>query len=236
MKRLHLPRAHEGERSVDGAPFHHLARVLRVKAGDVLEVFDGEGQLFDAKVSRLDADALTLNLSNARAAPALAPLTLIQGLPKGDKLEQVLQKGTELGAFAFIPVVTDRAVSRPKDPLAKAQRWQKIAAEAARQCGRADVPKVAPPCTLAEAVAALAAGTQVLVLDEEEKTVRLTDVASSGPLALVIGPEGGLTRDEVKSLREKGAQTVTLGPRILRTETAALAALSVLLHVHGELG
>lgn len=236
MKRLHLPQARAGEIEVTAQPFHHLARVLRVKTGDALEVFDGKGNVLDARVSQVGADALTLELTNLRAAPALAKLTLIQGLPKGDKLEQVLQKGTELGAFAFFPVVTDRAVSRPKDPAAKAQRWQKIVAEAARQCGRADVPSVAAPGPLTEAVAKLEAGTQLLVLDEEEKTVRLAEVAGAGPLALVIGPEGGLTRDEVKSLREKGAQTVTLGARILRTETAALAALAVLLHLQGELG
>ena len=180
--------------------------------------------------------ALTLELSEPRPAPRAPPLTLLQGLPKGDKLELVLQKGTELGVAAFFPVVTARAVSRPKDAEAKAQRWRKIVSEAARQCGRADVPEVAAPGPLADAVAALPKDTRLLVLDEEERALRLSDALTDAPLALVVGPEGGLSREEVAQLKAAGGVSVTLGPRVLRTETAALAALAVLLHRMGELG
>lgn len=236
MKRLHLAQAHEGALELSGEPFHYLARVLRVKPGEKLEVFDGNGHAFDAAVTRVAEKSLSLTLSAPRPAPTAPPLTLIQGLPKGDKLELVLQKGTELGVAAFWPAVTERAVSRPKDAEAKAQRWRKIAAEAARQCGRADVPSVAAPGPLDDALAALAPGTLLLVLDEEEKTLRLSDALTGAPVALVVGPEGGLSREEVKRLQQRGGVCVTLGSRVLRTETAALAALSVLLHRLGELG
>ncbi len=106
MKRLHLAQAHEGALELSGEPFHYLARVLRVKPGDKLEVFDGRGHAFDAAVTQVSEQSLSLSLSAPRPAPAAPPLTLIQGLPKGDKLELVLQKGTELGVAAFWPVVT----------------------------------------------------------------------------------------------------------------------------------
>ncbi len=236
MKRLHLPQAKSGLSELTGEPFHYLSRVLRVKAGDALEVFDGQGQVFAAQVKEVAEAALTLELKEPRPAPRAPALTLIQGLPKGDKLELVLQKGTELGVAAFYPVVTARAVSRPKDGEAKAERWRKIVSEAARQCGRADVPPVAAPGPLEAAVAALPQGTQLLVLDEEEHALRLSDALGDGPVALVVGPEGGLAREEVVALRQSGGVSVTLGPRVLRTETAALAALAVLLHRRGELG
>lgn len=222
--------------TVEGEAFHYLARVLRVKAGDSLEVFDGVSQAFDAKVTATSESALTLELGEPRKAASAAPVWLLQGLPKADKFELVVQKATELGAAAVVPVVMERSISRPKDGAAKAQRWLKIATEAARQCGRADVPEVPEPCTLNEALALLPPNAQLLVLDEEEKTTRLADALDARTPVLVIGPEGGLTRAEVELLKAKGARPVTLGPRILRTETAALAALSVILHRRGELG
>jgi 16S rRNA (uracil1498-N3)-methyltransferase len=169
-------------------------------------------------------------------------LALVQGLPKGDKLEWVLQKGTELGATLFAPADTARAVVKLDEKRAaeRVKRWTKIVEEAARQCGRADVPEVHPPRALLEAVASLPPGTRLLVLDEEERARPLGQAVASlpegDPLALVVGPEGGLDRGEVTALAEVGGVPVTLGRRVLRTETAALAALAVLQHLRGELG
>jgi 16S rRNA (uracil1498-N3)-methyltransferase len=169
-------------------------------------------------------------------------VSVLQGLPKGDKLEWVLQKGTELGAAAFHPVDTLRSVVRlePRRALERTARWTKIVEEAARQCRRNDVPRVHPPASLGEAARALAPGTVLLVLDEEESAVPLGEAfraAGPGtPVALVVGPEGGLAREEVAALAALGARGVTLGTRILRTETAALAALAVMAHLDGELG
>lgn len=224
---------------VRGERHHYLTRVLRLTAGDGLEVFDGAGRAFTAKVLSVDAEAATLSLGEPVASSTAPRIAIVQGLPKGDKLEWVIQKGTELGAWAFAPATTERAVVKLEEKRARdrQQRWQKIAEEAARQCGRSDVPQVLPVRPLREAVAAFE-GAQVLVLDEEERALRLSEAVrqDASPRVLVVGPEGGLSRGEVQALKALGAVPVTLGARVLRTETASLAALAVLAHLAGELG
>ncbi|MFZ5439398.1 MAG: 16S rRNA (uracil(1498)-N(3))-methyltransferase [Myxococcota bacterium] len=240
MIRLLVPGASEGRCQVDGERLHYLSRVLRLREGDSLEVFDGQGQRFDARVAALNDARAELELSNRRVEPAARSITIVQGLPKADKLELVLQKGTELGATAFVPAACARSIVKlDGKEEAKQARWQRIVEEAARQCRRADVPRVHAPAPLAAAVAALAPDTAVLVLDEEERAVPLSVAAANAsprPLALVIGPEGGLAREEVAALVARGATPITLGALILRTETAALAALAVLRHLEGHLG
>jgi 16S rRNA (uracil1498-N3)-methyltransferase len=224
---------------------HYLLHVLRLGEGDVLEVFDGAGRAFDARLVLASADVLRLALGPPREAPARRALSVLQGLPKGDKLELVLQKGTELGAAAFYPVATRRSLVKvdalgDRRAESKTARWQKIAEEAARQCGRSDVPRVHAPQELLQAARSLAPGTQLLVLDEEERAVPLGEafrqLGRDVAVALVVGPEGGLAREEVQALAALGARSVTLGRLVLRTETAALAALAVLGHLDGELG
>lgn len=238
MKRVFVPGAATGSARLEGPAFHHLAVVLRVKAGEALEVFDGHGNAFDATVVTVDDAALSLSLGPARAMPAPRPITLVQGLVRAEKLELVLQKGTELGASAFLPAAARRSVVKleGKEPK-KLERWRRIVEEAARQCGRADVPEVLPPSSL-EAV--VLPGAALLVLDEEERGLSLSQAVraldADRPLALVVGPEGGLDRAEVAALVARGAQPVTLGGHVLRTETAGLAALTIVRHLDGLLG
>jgi 16S rRNA (uracil1498-N3)-methyltransferase len=228
--------------TLSGERRHYLVHVLRLGEGSALEVFDGAGRSFEARVASVDADAVRLVLGEARHAPASREVHILQGLPKGDKLEWVLQKGTELGATAFHPVATARSVVKlePRRAEERTSRWSRIVEEAARQCRRNDVPRVHPPRPLVEAVRSLAPGTTLLVLDEEESAVPLGEAfracAPGSPVALVVGPEGGLAREEVSALQALGGRPVTLGRRILRTETAALAALTVMAHLDGELG
>ncbi|XXF79210.1 16S rRNA (uracil(1498)-N(3))-methyltransferase [Myxococcaceae bacterium GXIMD 01537] len=244
MVRLHVPLPENpgSEVPLSGERRHYLVHVLRLGAGDALEVFDGAGRAFDARVLEVGPETVRLSLGPARVAPPSRPLGILQGLPKGDKLEWVLQKGTELGATSFHPVDTVRSVVKlePKRAGERTARWQKIVEEAARQCRRDDVPPVHPPRPLLEAARALEPGTLLLVLDEEETAVPLGEAfraAGPGtPVALVVGPEGGLAREEVAALVALGARGVTLGARILRTETAALAALAVMQHLDGALG
>lgn len=245
MVRLLLPVPREAPPfvTVEGERFHYLARVLRLSLGDALEVFDGNGRAFPARVEQLAEGSAVLSLGPAAArARVRRSITVVQGLPKAEKLEWILQKGTELGATAFAPVATERCVVKlsPERASERQKRWAKIVEEAARQCGRYDVPVVQVAQPLALAVAALPRGTRVLVLDEEEKRTRLSAAVASlepgAPVALVIGPEGGLSRAEVLELSASGAIPVTLGERVLRTETASMAALAVLLHADGELG
>jgi len=238
LKRVLVPDAAPGELRLVGARFHHLAVVLRARADEALEVFDGRGQRFDAVVVSVEADAMTLRLGAGRALPPARRITVVQGLPKADKPELVLQKGTELGASAFWPVAMKRcAVKLEGKEEKKLERWRRIVEEAARQCGRAEVPEVLEPARLDEVSLE---DTTMLVLDEAERAVPLSDaVKSLGPsraLALVIGPEGGLERSAVDALVARGAMSVTLGPNILRTETAALAALVVVRHLDGSMG
>ncbi|GMU60503.1 MAG: ribosomal RNA small subunit methyltransferase E [Myxococcaceae bacterium] len=243
MKRLLVPGAKEGGLTVDGPRFHYLVRVLRLGEGDSLELFDGRGWAFDARLTSLSEASAVLTLGAAREAPRPRALTVVQGLPKGDKLEWVLQKGTELGVSGFVPAACARSVVKldEKSAASRLDRWTRIVEEAARQCGRADVPTVAPPAPLLEAVAALEGAPAVFVLDEAERAVSLSQAFapladSRTPVALVIGPEGGLERTEVDALVARGATPVTLGRLVLRTETAALAAVSVLRHLDGDLG
>ncbi|MDY7226822.1 16S rRNA (uracil(1498)-N(3))-methyltransferase [Hyalangium rubrum] len=244
MVRLFVPLPPEpsAEVALSGERRHYLLHVLRLEEGSALEVFDGTGRAFDARVTRVEAQEVRLSLGPARTAPPRRAVSVLQGLPKGDKLEWVLQKGTELGAAAFYPVATARSVVKlePKRAEERTARWTKIVEEAARQCRRNDVPQVHPPQPLLEAARALTPGTTLLVLDEEETAVPLSEAfracAPQAPVALVVGPEGGLAREELSALRSLGARGVTLGSRILRTETAALAALAVMAHLDGELG
>ncbi len=237
-----LPEPAPPEVTLSGERRHYLVHVLRLAEGSSLEVFDGAGRAFEARVASLDAEAVRLVLGEARLTPPSRPLHILQGLPKGDKLEWVLQKGTELGATAFHPVATVRSVVKlePKRAEERTTRWTKIVEEAARQCRRNDVPLVHTPRPLVDAARSLAPGTTLLVLDEEESAVPLGEAfrscAPGAPVALVVGPEGGLAREEVSALRALGARPVTLGRRILRTETAALAALAVMGFLDGELG
>ncbi|MBK7859082.1 MAG: 16S rRNA (uracil(1498)-N(3))-methyltransferase [Archangiaceae bacterium] len=234
MIRLLHPEAREGVLTVDGAAAHYLFTVHRLRPGDALEVFDGRGQSFRARVTGDNQ----LTLTEPSTAPKVREVHLLQGMPKADKLELVVQKASELWATSVTPVFCERSVVKSSDSDAKkAQRWQKISDEAARQCGRSEVMKVNPAVSLAQA---LAPHPTVLVLDENETERTLSsavrELAQGLPFAVLIGPEGGLGPAERKLLAERGATRVTLGRLVLRTETAALAALSVVRHLDGLLG
>jgi 16S rRNA (uracil1498-N3)-methyltransferase len=236
---------------------HQARDVLRLAVGDPLTLLDGLGGEWPATLSVVTRARVTARVG-ARRASAAEPRTrvvLYQGLLKGAKLELVLQKGTELGVAAFVPVASARAVASG-DELggAKRARWQRILVEATEQCGRARVPELRPPQTLAQALASLPADGLALMPWEEEHTLSLRaallrgrerwqrsgagqhDDAGAPEIALFIGPEGGFGRDEVAMARAHGVLPVTLGPRILRAETAALVAAALALEACGDLG
>ena len=207
--------------------------VLRLAIGEALEIFDGRGARFVARVS----GPSTLALGEALAAlPARGlDVVLAQGLAKGDKLELVVQKATELGVSRIVPLATERAVvklaaGRAEDRVA---RWQRIAEASARQCGRADVPEV----TATKSLALLVEPDRVCLLLDPESTLRLSTAArGASRLLIAVGPEGGFTPEERSSAIAAGMIAVSLGPLVLRTETAGLAALAVVQHLHGQLG
>jgi len=224
----------------------HVARVLRMKAGEKVQLIAAEC-LYEGALTVVDAKAASVIVLAALPSPeAAARVTLVQGLPKADKLEMIVQKATELGAWDVLPVETARSVARMGDREAgKRERWNRIALEAAKQSGRAHVPEIRPVCRLADAVEWLKAQgyDAVFVAWEMEGELRLGAAMSRmlagtpqpRSVALVVGPEGGITPAEIERLTAIGAQCVTLGRRILRTETAGLCALTVVMSALGEM-
>ncbi len=227
-----------------GDDVKHATRVLRLGKGDVVTVLDGTGNEYQAQLVELGRERLIGQII-ARTVSSAEPrhrLTVVQGLPKGDKLEMVIQKCTELGAIAFVPVQMERSVVQLQaDKVARKQeRWQRIAQEAAEQSRRGRVPVVKPAVTWREFWASSDQFDLILVAWEEEMGMSLHAVLGQHPnaahIALVIGPEGGISSDEIALARQAGAKTVTLGQRILRTETAGVALLSMVMYHYGEMG
>jgi len=218
----------------------YLGRVLRLAIGDALEIFDGAGGRYPAVYERKGE----LRLTGPRAADAAGAqqrLVLWQGLGKGDKMDFVVQKATELGAAGIVPLVCRRSVLVLEGERGEA-RWRKIAAEAARQCGRADVPQVAAPATI-DALSRRSRDGGVVLLDALERDAPPLGVVLAQPeliaaaeVAIAVGPEGGFAPEEVADTRRAGAQLARLGRRTLRTETAAVVACSLWALVAGELG
>lgn len=215
---------------------NHVSRVLRMRAGDTVFVLDGAGSLYHVRLTAVDKREARGEILAREAATGELPVgvTLIQGLPKGEKFDWILQKATELGVARIVPVVTERSVVRLSGDRGqdKVRRWQAIAKEAAEQCERARVPVVEAPVDLATWLAQPAAdGILRLACLERHgggSLIRELEGARPAGYELVVGPEGGFGPTEADRLIASGARNVTLGTRILRTETASLMALAVI--------
>lgn len=224
-----------------GADVHHLRDVLRLKPGDVITVLDGANREYRVQLEVVDsghAEGLILS-SNLRPTEPRVMLTLAQCLPKGDKMELVLQKGTEIGYAAFIPVISERSIVKLDADRAakKGERWRKIVQSAAEQAGRARLPEVHPIHSWQLLCDRFKEFDLVLLPWEGEETTGLKETLQAKKFAsvlIIIGPEGGLAVDEVEKARSHGAITVSLGPRIMRTETAGLAAGVAVLYESGD--
>lgn len=220
---------------------HHLLRVMRAEPGEPFVVL-AEGVQYDCRLAGAEEGRAVGEVLAQRPATGEPPvkITLFQGLAKGEKMETVVQHCTELGVCGFVPVATSRAVVKlePKKAAERVERWQKIAREAAEQSRRGAVPTVAPVASWKEA-AARCGSFDLAVVPWEEGGRPLRELLTENPgarsIAVFIGPEGGLSPEEVDLARQKGAVAVTLGPRILRTETAGLAAAAAILYALGDL-
>lgn len=220
--------------TLEGNGFNHLVRVLRMQVGNAFTVFDGMGGEFSAELVSISADRAEVKLGERRVT-ALPPtsITLIQAIAKGDRMDLIVQKTTELGVSRIMPVLTSRVVVKldKQTAAAKQRRWQSIAQEAARQCGRADVPVVDLPCALQSALEQLAPARRYALWetgDGQPLTLCLNELTSNDrSLQLFVGPEGGLSANEISAAQAVGFVAVTLGPRILRTETAAIVAVAL---------
>ena len=228
---------------LESADAHHCADVLRLGAGDKVVVFDGQGTVAEAELLGVHRKHCSLRIGEAHKTPSLrCAITLVQAVPKGKNMDLILQKGVELGASEIVPLLTSRTVVRmddEDDACRKQERWQQIAVEACKQCGRNTVPRVESPVGI-EQFLKRGPGADLLLLASLQSDARpLKEVLhayqlSTGGLphsvAVLVGPEGDFTPGEIALLKAAGALSVTLGPTILRAETAALYCLSVLGH------
>jgi 16S rRNA (uracil1498-N3)-methyltransferase len=231
LPRFHVPEAAPGARlELPEHSVHHAREVLRLRAGDAVRVFDGSGNEFEAELESVTRQGVVARLRGAVPARPESSLRLILALPplKGDRMELVIQKTTELGIAEIWPVVTARsdAVGRPALTGARHDRWEKVASGAAEQCGRAVVPPVAPARLLNDLLQVPFEGARILLhpANENRSLASLARPANDG-LLLLIGPAGGWEPHELRRLEAAGFQTACLGPRILRAETAAIAAV-----------
>lgn len=223
---------------------HQVCHVLRLKPGDTIVVLDDSGTEYDVTLTTADRKETVGQVTSKRRAPGepTTEVTLLQSLLIREKFEWVLQKGTEVGVAQFVPMLTERGLVRTKTiEDNKLDRWQRILTEAAEQSHRGRIPQLEPIVPFDKAVLGLRDYDRCLIAAPSDGVVTLRDALrgiarSPASVAVMIGPEGGFTEEEVALACEKGAVRVGLGPRILRTETAALVACALVLYELGEMG
>jgi 16S rRNA (uracil1498-N3)-methyltransferase len=214
----------------------HMRDVLRLGPGDRISLFDGKGREFAARIARLEKRIARIDLLGElppAAAESPLELTLAVALLKSDKFDLVVQKAVELGVVRIVPLVTRRTELRLRDSEKRSERWRRIALEASKQCGRARLAIISEPLDFCDFCAARHERT-VLFFSERGGS-ELGEVDAEGPLAAVAGPEGGWDDAEIALAREAGFRIVTLGGRILRAETAAVAIPAIIQHRFGDL-
>ena len=224
----------------DPQQVHHIRDVLRLGVGDQLTCFDGQGSEYLGTVIRISPRRLLIEVDRkVQQSQTSLSVWLATGLLKADRFEWVVQKATELGVARLSPLVTSHTVVRPH-PFreAKLLRWQRIAQEAAKQCGRSTIPSVDPPRTV-QAFLPLVEGVSLILMPTlAVTTVPLSEVvktsASAKEVVILIGPEGDFSREEVALAQRSGARPVSLGPLTLRSETAALATVAILQYALGR--
>ena len=227
--------------ALEGNAASHVTRVLRLRPGDALTLFNGQGGEYAGSIEKSQAGSVTVVIGAPCASERESPLslTLAQGVSRGERMDLVVQKATELGVSALVPVLTERSVVRldPRQAARKVAHWRAIAIAACEQSGRNRVPAVATPLALREFTGlARSAGAGARVLLCPGAALRLDDVPPPiTDITVLIGPEGGLTDSEQDLARTAGFTPVRLGPRVLRTETAAIAALTLLQRRFGDL-
>ena len=222
--------------TITGADVNHITNVLRLKCGDRIAVADGRDRDCLCEIEETGPAFVRCKVLPDELAETECPvrLHLFQGLPKGDKMELIIQKAVELGAASLVPVEMKRCVVKleEKKKVSKTERWQRIAESAAKQSGRRIIPPVEMPLSFAKAVEKASQMAAVLVPYENAEDIAATrrilaEVPKDSDCAIFIGPEGGFDPVEIEALKEIGAKIITLGPRILRTETAGMAVLAM---------
>jgi 16S rRNA (uracil1498-N3)-methyltransferase len=235
-----------GRVKIEGNDLKHLKKVLRLGPGDSINVFDGSGKEYEARLLSVEKTCAFAEITasvQAETEPDIR-LTLYQGLLKGEKMDLIIQKGVELGVSRVVPVITDRTVVQLDNDKGekKTLRWSKIAREAAKQCRRTMVPLISEPVRFDEALDDLKSHEAVLLLYENESKKCLKEILKCytinkiKDIALFIGPEGGFEPNEIEKFTSSGFNIAGLGGRILRAETAAISVIAIIMYEMGELG
>ena len=228
----------EDRLTIRGNDVHHIRQVLRMRPGEGLEAVDEDRTLYHLSLEAYEEDTAVcrINSRELSSTELSSRITLYMGLPKGDKMELVIQKAVELGATEIVPVACERSVVKldAKKADARVERWNRIAEGAASQSKRTVIPRVLPVVTFAEAVKQAGTLDHIFIMYEQERGIEKTReairaVKNGQTIGVFIGPEGGFDPREISLANDAGAKVLTLGRRILRTETAAITALSVLM-------
>ena len=234
---------HDAKVVITDQQAHQILRVLRLRIGDHIIVLDNQGWEYEVGLVEINKNRLTFDQIDKRQAKGepQTRITLFQSMLARDKFEWVLQKCTEVGICRFIPVITQRSLVRDSDTIspAKIERWQRIIAEAAEQSHRGLIPEIDHPIGFSECIGQLSEFDLSLIASFAEDSKSLNQITGdrceSKNIALLIGPEGGFTDDEIRLACEIGAASLSLGPRVLRTETAAMVASALLLYELGQM-
>ncbi len=224
----------------------HITKVLRMQEGELITVFDGTGYEYTAKLTYIDTDVCIAEIVSKNIS-ALEPdinVTIYQGIPKSDKMESIIQKSVELGVHSIVPVEMDRCVARldgGKKQAEKLKRWNKIAIEAAKQCGRGISPEIKEPVSFKNAINEMKSNGlalmpyEVLASSENSSIRNILSKSVETDISVIIGPEGGFSNSEAEYAMEQGINLVGIGKRILRTETVSSAVLAIIMYEKNEI-
>lgn len=229
-----------GEAYIKGAEARHIKDVLRLRAGDKVVFFDGSGFEFTGEITGIGKDLISVAIMEAREGDTESPIEIVlgQGIPKSDKMDLIIQKSTELGVSKIVPIYTERVVPKSFSPN-KLERWRRIAVEACKQSGRVKVPVISEPVKIDEFIRSAEPSYLKLIPWEEEKETSLKKLLpaslENNKVSLIIGPEGGFTEPEIELAKKNGFLPVSLGKRILRTETVSLSLISIIQYIYGDI-
>ena len=231
-----LPLRAEESLSLDESARRHVGQVLRLKAGQPITLFDGHGGQFPATIDRVERREIIANIGQKEPIEQESPLTthLLQGISKGERMDYAIQKATEIGVTSITPLLCERTVVRiePKRMEKKMAHWQRVAISACEQCGRNQLPEIRPVLPLKGALSHVEGSRVVL---DPEGNHRLSDLSpTQQPGSLLLGPEGGLSPPELEQAHNHAFSRVRIGPRVLRTETATVVALTALHQLWGD--
>ena len=246
MRRFFLDRKsiHSDRAIITGPDVRHIRTVLRLKPGDEIFLFDGKGLEYRTRIIGSTPQAISLSVVKQYHATSESPVQITCGpaLLKGRKMDGIVRQLTELGTFALIPFLAERSVPRPapRRLTEKAQRWETIASEAIKQCGRTRIPHIGPVSSFKELVTSPADYDLKIIVHNHLSSLKLRSfpkrTSSVRKVLVLAGPEGGFTNEEVKRALEFNFACISLGPRTLRSDTAAVAAVAILQHTFGDLG